>query len=155
MGIYIYIPLSFPLLRDFVSLTSSPHGTGTAEWWRLHEAERSIALNRTREVNGKTYYEMQIDGRYAGEFRYSALHALYRILSSVFPNKNFPAFPPKFLSTPSTGALEERRKGLERYMVFILSDPEIVSRDEFLQFVRERRRWSEALPLLASPLIRA
>jgi len=127
----------------------------TAEWWRQNEAERCVTLPKTRIVNGKTYYEMQIDGRYAGEFRFSALLALHSTLMGVFADrKRFPDFPPKIYATPSVEDLEKRRLGLQAYLVFVLSDPEVVGRSEFLEFVKERRRWSEPLPLLASPLIR-
>jgi len=96
---------------------------------------------------------LQIDGRYAGEFRYSSLLALHDTLQRVLPDIRFPSFPPKTYSQLSAAALEERRLGLQRYLVFVLSDPEVVNRPEFSQWVKEKRRWAQPLPLLQSPLI--
>jgi len=147
------------------------------EWWRFGLLGRSVALARIKFVGGVAYYVLEVDDQYAGEFRFKFIRELYLGLAPVLPG-DCPEFPSRTLLRPwSAAALEERRAALERFLVYVLGasftpgrcrachmssrappradDPQLVRREEFLLFVKVRRRWAGELPLLKSPLLGA
>jgi len=122
------------------------------EWWRHSLLDRKVTLPYTKRVGPIVYYIMQVDGKYAGEFRYRHLRELHDSVRDML-EKDAPSFPPKFLFKPTPGDLNTRRMGLERYLVYVMSDPEICASSHFVHFIRNHRRWSEDLPALKSPLL--
>ena len=95
------------------------------------------------------FYVILVDGKYAGEFRFSHARELWAALQSqgLAPEGEFPPFPSRFFNK------RERRAGLERWLVATMADPAVVRSPEFRFFAKERRRWDEAVPVMMSPLI--
>ena len=123
------------------------------EWWRFGLLGRTVELSRIKFVGGVAYYVLEVDERYAGEFRYRYLRELYIKLQPVLPDI-CPEFPGRTLMAPTTSAaLEQRRVMLEEFLIFVLDDPILVRHEAFIEFVRVRRRWAGDLPLLKSPLL--
>jgi len=137
--------------------TSAPDPTSSAravaDDFRMQESRKMIKL-KTHDVNGVTNYIINVDGRYAGEFRYSALRKLYEMIKQM-PDfkKQIPPFPGKAMLGLSAAQLEERRKALEKFMQFVLAEPDIVETEEFIRFVKQHRRWERDMPMMTSPLI--
>ena len=131
--------------------------------FRMSAATKSVRLPRTTRFKGVDYYVLELNNRYAGEFRYShlkELHKLARQLMAPYVELDahaldaMPEFPPrKPLNPHTTDFLETRRRMLERYLAWVFSTPEICNERPFLAFVRQRRRWSQPLPLMASPFL--
>jgi hypothetical protein len=125
------------------------------EWWRLSLLDRTITIPYTRKVYDIIYYVMEVDKKYAGEFRFKHIYALHQTLAKDELLKNSTInFPPRFLfTTPTSADIEQRRQMLEKYLVFIMSDPEICASAHFIHFIRNHRKWKGELPLLKSPLL--
>jgi hypothetical protein len=124
--------------------------------FRREESKRLIRLPRAHVVNDVVFYVMNMDGRYMGEFRYSSLLRLSGITSRICNDvgiKDVPPFPGKAPMGMSDKQREERRLGLEKFLQFVMAEPAIVETDEFVQFIKQHRRWEHDLPVLASPLL--
>lgn len=123
--------------------------------FRMQESRKMIRL-QPHNVEGVINYIVTVDGRYAGEFRYSALRKLYEMIRKMPDfNKHLPPFPGKAIMGLSDAQLEERRKALETFLQFVLSEPDIVETEEFIRFIKQNRRWERNMPMLASPLIQS
>jgi hypothetical protein len=117
--------------------------------------DRIVTVPRTRIVHGATYYVIEVDGRYAGEFRYRYVRELHlQIQDLLLTDSEAPEFPSRwFVPYNAYLSIEDRRKKLERYLVYVMSDSKIVKTKAFEHFIKVRRRWGEELPLLKSPLL--
>jgi hypothetical protein len=135
-----------------VEARARPEATDVADDYRREESKKMIHLSKSHIVEGIVFYVVNVDGRYAGEFRYSSLLKLHYIARKL-TSKKLPPFPGKAVFGLSEVQLEERRSALENYLQFVLAEPEIVETDQFIQFVKQHRRWERDLPLLASPLM--
>lgn len=122
--------------------------------FRQSEARRVVSLPKTHRVGKVVFFVVNVDGRYAGEFRYSALRELNRVVHNL-PSfkKPIPVFPGRSAFGLSEDGVEERRIKLEEYLRFVLSEPDICCTKEFVAFVRANRKWDKELPLLTSPLM--
>jgi len=124
--------------------------------FRREESRRLIRLPRSHVVDGAVFYVVNVDGRYAGEFRYSSLRKLHAVVSKLAPElglKDVPMFPAKAPMGMSNKQLEERRLALEKFVQYVLAEPVLVETPEFVDFVKQHRRWERDLPILASPLL--
>ena len=151
------------------SPSESPTLESDEELWRLNETRRMVSLDKAvRNVKGVNYYVLRINGRYSGEFRYSHLRELDETVVQPALREKFtdgtrhriagrvaiPAFPPRRgVDNASPKDVEARREALEKYLIFVFSEPDIVGTKAFVEFVRARRRWVAELPQLASPLM--
>jgi len=114
------------------------------EWWR-HPAvsERSITVPSIKYIGNIVYYIIQVDTKYAGEFRYRHLRELHEGIHE-FLREGSPEFPQKFfVFQPTNQDIEKRMIAIERYLVHIMSDPNICSSLPFAHFIRIHRRWSD------------
>ena len=121
--------------------------------FRRQESRRLIRIPRSHVVDGAVFYVVNVDGRYAGEFRYSSLRILHSMVTSMHGVKDVPPFPHKQPLGMSDKQRDERRIALEKFLQFVLAEPAIVETQEFLNFVKQHRRWEQDLPILASPLL--
>jgi hypothetical protein len=119
---------------------------------RREKARKIIRISKFHEIQGIVFYVLKINGRYAGEFRYSALRELHGIIGKHWNQSlPFPSFPGKTIFSADEKQLEERRVALEEYLQFVLAEPSVVKTDEFVKFVKDHRRWDRETRLLASP----
>ena len=126
--------------------------------FRREESKRLIRIPTCHVVNGVLFYVLNMDGRYMGEFRYSSLYQLNKIVTRLckeegIASEAIPMFPGKAPMGLSDKQREERRAALEKFLQFVMSEPAIVKTDEFVQFIKHHRRWEQSMPLLASPLL--
>ena len=124
--------------------------------FRKEEARRLIRIPRSHLVDGVVFYVMNMDGRYMGEFRYSSLRKLHSIALNICNGlgiNDIPSFPGKAPMGMSEAQREERRLGLEKFLQFVMAEPAIVETDEFVEFIKQHRRWEHNLPIMASPLL--
>ena len=127
-----------------------------ASAYRREEAKRVISVPRTHiGVDQVVYYVVEVDGRYSGEFRYSALRILHEFAQKTPDlDEPLPEFPAKSTFSLSNSQIEDRRVLLEDYLQCVLAEPKIVKTKEFTEFVQEHRKWDAQLPLLTSPLMK-
>ena len=122
-----------------------------SEWWRHSLLDHNLTIPETKFIGSTVYYVMKVDGKYAGEFRYRHLRELHFNIKEKLPkNVNF---PPRYFRRLNRLELEVRRAEVEKYLVFVMSDPEICVTYHFVHFIKIHRRWSEEQPLLKSPLL--
>lgn len=119
-------------------------------WWKHTIFDRKVVLSGVKRVNDVDYYVIEVDGNYAGEFRFSHAYELNVELQSNFPKlmREAPPFPSRIFNK------SRRRPNLEKWLNFVMSEAKIVRSKEFLFFIKERRRWNKEMPLLFSPLIK-
>lgn len=124
--------------------------------FRREEACKVITVPRThKDLEEVIYYVVEVDGRYAGEFRYSSLRILHEIACRTSDiEQELPEFPSKSLFALNNGGIEDRRVLLEDYLQCVLAEPRIVGTQEFKDFVRDHRKWDSKMPLLTSPLMK-
>lgn len=124
--------------------------------FRREEARRIINVPRTHvDMDGVVYYVLEVDGKYSGEFRFSALRKLYELASAIPDlDEPLPEFPARSAFSLSNSQIEDRRVLLEEFLQFVLAEPKIAGTREFEAFVQEHRKWDAKLPLLASPLMK-
>lgn len=93
---------------------------------------------------GVVYYVIHVNDCYAGEYRYSSLRKLDKFMSSSMGITKLPRFPGKLLFNSiesNRPNLEQRRAELQEYVQWVWSEPDIVSREEFIDFVQHHRKW--------------
>ena len=123
------------------------------EWWRHSLLDRTVTIAYVKRLGETIYFVMHVDRKYAGEFRYRHIRELHIGIRHML-GKDAPPFPSRILLQKiSTIQLEERRQALEKYLVYIMSDPDICVRPEFVHFIRNHRRWAQEMPMLKSPLL--
>jgi len=149
---------SRPRPRPGAGVAELARGETGNEWWRFASLDHVVAVPRAKFVNGVAFFVLEVDGRYAGEFRYRHARELHDAVQHVLPADAAP-FPPRLAPwedhSAGSPALERRRAALERFMVRAMADPRVVREPAFEFFVKVRRKWAEELPALLSPLIAA
>jgi hypothetical protein len=127
------------------------------EEYRRSESRKRIGVPRTHQTdNGVVYYVVEVNGRYSGEFRYSALRKLHELATNptLDLDEPLPEFPGRSVFQLSYGQVEDRRVLLEDYLQCVLAEPKIVKTKEFEEFIQEHRKWDAKRPLLSSPLMK-
>ncbi|KIP08833.1 hypothetical protein PHLGIDRAFT_116958 [Phlebiopsis gigantea 11061_1 CR5-6] len=113
-------------------VTSSISGTGLpSNWWRKQE---SITVNVLGQqgfiLNRYLVYEVSTDRAPPVPRRYSEFVILWDCLVKRYPFRILPSLPPKRLG-PDESFIEQRRRGLARFLNFIINHP-IIKEDGLL-----------------------
>ncbi|PCH44336.1 hypothetical protein WOLCODRAFT_138943 [Wolfiporia cocos MD-104 SS10] len=105
---------------------SSISGTGLPrEWWKKQEAVYVNVLGQQGFLlNRYLVYEVSTDRGTPVPRRYSEFVFLWDCLVKRYPFRLLPALPPKRVG-PDEGFLEQRRKGLARFLNFVIDHPVI------------------------------
>ncbi|EUC55985.1 sorting nexin MVP1 [Rhizoctonia solani AG-3 Rhs1AP] len=111
------------------SLLSSGLPTG---WWRRQESAVVTIIPEKQGflLNRYTVYAVQTDRGPAVQRRYSEFAWLWDCLIRRYPFRVVPSLPPKRIGADPQ-FLEQRRRGLARFLVFVLNHP-ILSQDGLL-----------------------
>ncbi|CAL1715044.1 unnamed protein product [Somion occarium] len=114
-------------------ITSSISGTGLPkDWWKRQE---SITVNTLGQQGFilKRYlvYEVSTNRGAPVPRRYSEFVFLWDVLVKRYPFRLLPSLPPKRIG-PDEGFLEQRRRGLARFINFVVNHP-IIKDDGLLQ----------------------
>ncbi|EGN96804.1 hypothetical protein SERLA73DRAFT_111513 [Serpula lacrymans var. lacrymans S7.3] len=105
---------------------STVSGSGLPkDWWKKQEAV-NIAIQGQQGfiLNRYTVYEISTDRGAAVHRRYSEFVFLWDCLVRRYPFRLLPALPPKRVQ-PDEAFLEQRRKGLIRFLNFVINHPVI------------------------------
>lgn len=107
-------------------LTSTFAGSGLPRgWWNKQEtAEVKIVGQQGFILNRYTVYEIKTDRAAPVHRRYSEFVFLWDCLVRRYPFRLLPALPPKRVQ-PDAAFLEQRRKGLARFLNAIMNHPVI------------------------------
>ncbi|KAF9454352.1 hypothetical protein P691DRAFT_693036 [Macrolepiota fuliginosa MF-IS2] len=99
-------------------------GTGLPpEWWKRQESVRIIILGQQGFIlNRYTVYEITTESGVTVTRRYSEFVYLWEALTRRYPFRLFPALPPKRIGADEH-FLEQRRRGLQRALNFVLNHP--------------------------------
>lgn len=105
---------------------SSISGTGLVkEWWKKQETVYVNVLGQQGFLlNRYLVYEVSTDRGSPVPRRYSEFVFLWDCLVKRYPFRLLPALPPKRVG-PDEGFLEQRRKGLARFLNFVVNHPVI------------------------------
>ncbi|KDQ26655.1 hypothetical protein PLEOSDRAFT_1043789 [Pleurotus ostreatus PC15] len=105
---------------------SSLAGTGLPkEWWKRQETVRITILGQQGFIlNRYTVYEISTDRGNPVTRRYSEFVFLWECLTRRYPFRLFPALPPKRIGSDEY-FLEQRRRGLNRALNFVINHPVI------------------------------
>ncbi|KAI0372696.1 hypothetical protein BV20DRAFT_990915 [Pilatotrama ljubarskyi] len=105
---------------------SSISGTGLPpEWWKKQETVFVNVLGHQGFVlNRYLVYEISSDRGAPVPRRYSEFVFLWDVLVKRYPFRLLPALPPKRIG-PDEGFLEQRRRGLTRFINFVVNHPVI------------------------------
>ncbi|KAG8731091.1 Sorting nexin mvp1 [Ceratobasidium sp. 423] len=111
------------------SLLSTGLPTG---WWRRQESAIVTIIPEKQGflLNRYVVYAVQTDRGPAVQRRYSEFAWLWDCLIRRYPFRVVPSLPPKRIG-PDDQFLEQRRRGLARFLVFILNHP-VLSQDGLL-----------------------
>ncbi|XP_006461904.1 hypothetical protein AGABI2DRAFT_193263 [Agaricus bisporus var. bisporus H97] len=103
---------------------SSLSGTGLpSEWWKRMEHVRVTILGQQGFIlNRYTVYEIMTENGVTVTRRYSEFVYLWEVLFRRYPFRLFPALPPKRVG-PDEHFLEQRRRGLQRALNFVVNHP--------------------------------
>ncbi|KXN87384.1 Sorting nexin MVP1 [Leucoagaricus sp. SymC.cos] len=103
---------------------SALSGTGLPpEWWKRQESVRVTILGQQGFIlNRYTVYEITTESGVTVTRRYSEFVYLWEVLTRRYPFRLFPALPPKRIG-PDEHFLEQRRRGLQRALNFVLNHP--------------------------------
>ncbi|EIW79358.1 hypothetical protein CONPUDRAFT_127418 [Coniophora puteana RWD-64-598 SS2] len=106
--------------------TSSVAGSGLPhDWWRKQESVHvSIQGQQGFLLNKYTVYEVTTDKGTPVHRRYSEFVFLWDCLVRRYPFRLLPALPPKRVQ-PDASFTEQRRKGLMRFLNFVVNHPAI------------------------------
>lgn len=123
------------------------------EWWRHSLMDRVVTIGYVKKVGSVIYYVMQVDAKYAGEFRFKHIHELHTSIRHML-GPDSPGFPARSPFRDLTSQeIESRKYMLQKYLAYIMSDPEVCVTPQFVHFIKNHRRWSQELPVLKSPLL--
>jgi hypothetical protein len=117
-----------------------------------HNGQLRITLPKSKLTDdGTVYYVLEINKKYSGEFRYSALRKLHDKVQenlSIFAEKDIqiPSFPPKSARKLDFGQIEDRRILLEEYLQVVLAEKTIVKAIDLESFLYEHKQWDETMP---------
>lgn len=106
--------------------TSSISGTGLpSNWWRKQETVTVNLLGQQGFIlNRYLVYEVSTDRAPPVPRRYSEFVILWDCLVRRYPFRLLPSLPPKRLG-PDEGFIEQRRRGLARFLNFVVNHPVI------------------------------
>lgn len=123
---------SQPRTPSINGLTSTFAGSGLPRgWWNKQEtAEVNILGQQGFILNRYTVYEIKTDRAAPVHRRYSEFVFLWDCLVRRYPFRLLPALPPKRVQ-PDTAFLEQRRKGLARFLNAVMNHP-VIKEDGFL-----------------------
>ncbi|RPD64231.1 hypothetical protein L227DRAFT_571799 [Lentinus tigrinus ALCF2SS1-6] len=130
-------PSAAPKTPAFGSLdngaTSNIAGTGLPrEWWKKQETVFVNILGQQGFIlNRYLVYEVSSDRGAPVPRRYSEFVFLWDVLVKRYPFRLLPALPPKRIG-PDDGFLEQRRRGLTRFINFVVNHP-VIKDDPVLQ----------------------
>ncbi|EJF64114.1 hypothetical protein DICSQDRAFT_81120 [Dichomitus squalens LYAD-421 SS1] len=112
---------------------SSISGTGLPrEWWKKQETVFVNVLGQQGFIlNRYLVYEVSSDRGAPVPRRYSEFVFLWDVLVKRYPFRLLPALPPKRIG-PDEGFLEQRRRGLARFINFVVNHP-VIKDDAVLQ----------------------
>ncbi|KZT18651.1 hypothetical protein NEOLEDRAFT_1103309 [Neolentinus lepideus HHB14362 ss-1] len=102
-------------------------GTGLPkDWWKKQETVKVELMGQQGFIlNRYTVYEVKSDQRGAAvPRRYSEFVFLWDVLVRRYPFRLLPALPPKRIG-PDENFIEQRRRGLARFLNFVLNHPVI------------------------------
>ena len=124
--------------------------------YRREESKKMITVPKThKNADDVVFYVVEVDGKYSGEFRYSALRILHEMAQKIPDlDEPLPEFPGRSPFSLSNSQIEDRRVLLEEYLQCVLAEPRIVGMKDFELFIQEHRKWSADKPLLTSPLMK-
>ncbi|KAI0731335.1 hypothetical protein C8Q76DRAFT_718528 [Earliella scabrosa] len=113
--------------------TSSISGTGLPrEWWKKQENVYVNVLGQQGFIlNRYLVYEVSSDRGTPVPRRYSEFVFLWDVLVKRYPFRLLPALPPKRIG-PDESFLEQRRRGLTRFINFVINHP-VIKEDPVLQ----------------------
>ncbi|KAI8974512.1 hypothetical protein BD414DRAFT_424283 [Trametes punicea] len=117
---------------------SSISGTGLPrEWWKKQETVFVNVLGHQGFVlNRYLVYEISSDRGAPVPRRYSEFVFLWDVLVKRYPFRLLPALPPKRIG-PDEGFLEQRRRGLTRFINFVVNHPVIKDDGVLAAFLTE------------------
>ncbi|KAI0666812.1 hypothetical protein C8Q78DRAFT_1107213 [Trametes maxima] len=117
---------------------SSISGTGLPrEWWKKQETIFVNVLGHQGFVlNRYLVYEVSSDRGAPVPRRYSEFVFLWDVLVKRYPFRLLPALPPKRIQ-PDEGFLEQRRRGLTRFINFVVNHPIIKDDGVLAAFLTE------------------
>ncbi|KAI0708839.1 hypothetical protein C8T65DRAFT_649631 [Cerioporus squamosus] len=112
---------------------SNISGTGLPrEWWKKQETVFVNILGQQGFIlNRYLVYEVSSDRGAPVPRRYSEFVFLWDVLVKRYPFRLLPALPPKRIG-PDEGFLEQRRRGLARFINFVVNHP-VIKDDPVLQ----------------------
>ncbi|KAI1793531.1 hypothetical protein LXA43DRAFT_1001149 [Ganoderma leucocontextum] len=112
---------------------SSISGTGLPrDWWKKQETIFVNVLGQQGFIlNRYLVYEISSDRGAPVPRRYSEFVFLWDVLVKRYPFRLLPALPPKRIG-PDEGFLEQRRRGLARFINFVVNHP-VIKDDPVLQ----------------------
>ncbi|KAI0657970.1 hypothetical protein C8Q70DRAFT_999052 [Cubamyces menziesii] len=118
--------------------TSSISGSGLPrEWWKKQETIFVNVLGHQGFVlNRYLVYEVSSDRGAPVPRRYSEFVFLWDVLVKRYPFRLLPALPPKRIG-PDEGFLEQRRRGLARFINFVVNHPVIKDDPVLAAFLAE------------------
>ncbi|KAH9888980.1 hypothetical protein C8Q73DRAFT_654734 [Cubamyces lactineus] len=118
--------------------TSSISGSGLPrEWWKKQETIFVNVLGHQGFVlNRYLVYEISSDRGAPVPRRYSEFVFLWDVLVKRYPFRLLPALPPKRIG-PDEGFLEQRRRGLARFINFVVNHPVIKDDPVLAAFLTE------------------
>ncbi|PIL25125.1 hypothetical protein GSI_13014 [Ganoderma sinense ZZ0214-1] len=112
---------------------SNINGTGLPrDWWKKQETVFVNVLGQQGFIlNRYLVYEISSDRGAPVPRRYSEFVFLWDVLVKRYPFRLLPALPPKRIG-PDEGFLEQRRRGLTRFINFVVNHP-VIKDDPILQ----------------------
>ncbi|KAK7687879.1 hypothetical protein QCA50_009098 [Cerrena zonata] len=105
-------------------VTSSISGTGMPrDWWKRQETVNVNILGQQGFLlNRYLVYEVSTDRGASVPRRYSEFVFLWDVLVKRYPFRLLPSLPPKRIG-PDEGFIEQRRRGLARFINFVVNHP--------------------------------
>ncbi|XP_012499051.1 PREDICTED: sorting nexin-31 [Propithecus coquereli] len=95
-----------------------------------------VSQQRPDALGGRyVLYSVYLDGFLFCKVRYSQLHGWNEQLRRVFGNC-LPPFPRKYYLAMTTAMADERRDQLEQYLQNLTADPDVLSSDIFVEFLK-------------------